>query len=54
MQFPKDMQTVEEQFEDTPHDMDPYVDACGNIYDFAFGMDWDGVIDDDRVSKYRK
>ena len=54
MQFPIDMNTVEEQFEDTPHDMTPYLDACGNRYDFAFGMNWSGVIDDARVKKYKK
>ncbi|MBQ2257088.1 MAG: glycoside hydrolase family 3 C-terminal domain-containing protein [Lachnospiraceae bacterium] len=54
MQFPIDMNTVEEQFEDTPHDMIPYLDACGNRYDFAFGMNWSGVIDDARVKKYKK
>ena len=54
MQFPIDMNTVEEQFEDTPHDMIPYLDACGNRYDFAFGMNWAGVIDDARVKKYKK
>lgn len=54
MQFPADMRTVEEQFEDTPHDMTPYLDECGNRYDFAFGMDWEGVIEDTRTAKYRK
>lgn len=54
MQFPADMKTVEEQSEDTPHDMVPYRDASGNEYDFAFGMDWDGIINDSRTTKYRK
>ena len=54
MQFPIDMKTVEQQFEDTPHDMTPYLDACGNRYDFAFGMNWSGVINDARVKKYKK
>lgn len=54
MQFPADMRTVEEQFEDTPHDMRPYLDKCGNLYDFAFGLDWKGVINDARVKRYRK
>ena len=34
--LPADMRTVEEQFEDTPHDMRCYTDADGNTYDFAF------------------
>ena len=54
MQFPADMKTVEEQFEDTPHDMACYRDADGNTYDFAFGMNWSGQINDERVKKYSK
>ena len=53
MQFPADMATVEEQFEDTPRDMIPYVDECGNSYDFAYGLNWNGVINDDRVKMYK-
>lgn len=53
MQLPADMNTVEEQFEDTPRDMRPYVDNQGNAYDFAFGLNWCGVIDDERVKKYK-
>lgn len=25
----------------------------GNTYDFAFGLNWDGVIQDSRVEKYK-
>ena len=53
MQLPADMRTVEEQFEDVPRDMRCWVDADGNSYDFAFGLNWSGVIDDARVAKYR-
>lgn len=53
MQMPADMSTVEKQFEDTPRDMKCYVDADGNTYDFAFGMNWKGVISDTRVAKYK-
>ncbi len=52
MQLPADMQTVEEQAEDVPHDMRAYVDADGHAYDFAYGMDWGGVIDDARTRRY--
>ena len=52
-QMPTDMQTVEEQFEDVPRDMECYTDADGNTYDFAFGLNWSGVISDQRVSKYK-
>jgi len=54
MQLPEDMRTVEEQCEDKPHDMRCYQDADGNRYDFAFGLDWNGVINDARTGKYRK
>lgn len=37
-QLPADMRTVEEQFEDIPHDMRCYTDSDGNAYDFAFGL----------------
>ena len=51
-QLPADMRTVEEQFEDTPHDMRCYSDADGNVYDFAFGLNWSGRISDKRTAKY--
>ena len=54
MQFPSDMRTVEEQQEDVPHDMRPLVDADGHTWDFAYGLNWSGVIDDARTAKYRK
>ncbi|MEI6138600.1 MAG: glycoside hydrolase family 3 N-terminal domain-containing protein [Mariniphaga sp.] len=53
-QMPADMKTVEEQFEDVPRDMKCYVDSEGNTYDFAFGLDWGGIIKDERVAKYKK
>ncbi len=52
MQMPADMKTVEEQLEDVPRDMRCYKDADGHNYDFAFGMNWQGVINDNRVKKY--
>ena len=51
-QMPVSMRTVEEQYEDTPHDMQPYVDALGNAYDFAFGLNWTGVVNDGRTATY--
>ncbi len=52
LQQPANMETVEAQKEDVPRDMECYVDADGNAYDFAFGMNWSGVIDDERVATY--
>ncbi|MDR1061890.1 MAG: glycoside hydrolase family 3 C-terminal domain-containing protein, partial [Clostridiales bacterium] len=40
MQFPKDMNEVEQQYEDVPRDMIPYRDSAGNDYDFGFGLSW--------------
>ena len=54
MQLPADMRTVEEQQEDVPHDMRCHVDTDGNRYDFAFGLNWSGVIKDARTRKYNK
>lgn len=52
-QMPADMLTVEKQFEDVPRDMTCYTDSDGNIYDFGFGLDWKGVINDARTQKYK-
>lgn len=51
-QMPANMKTVEEQLEDVSCDMECYRDACGNVYDFAFGLNWSGVINDHRVARY--
>jgi len=51
-QMPANMKTVEEQCEDVARDMECWQDADGHRYDFAFGLDWKGVIDDARVQKY--
>ncbi len=53
-QMPKNMKTVEEQYEDVPFDMDCYVDSEENVYDFGFGMNWSGVINDERTAMYAK
>ena len=52
LQMPANMETVEAQFEDVPRDMECHVDSDSNTYDFAFGMDWSGVIKDERTAKY--
>jgi beta-glucosidase len=52
-QMPASMKTVEEQYEDVPRDMECYTDSEGNTYDFAFGLNWSGVISDFRVSRYK-
>ncbi len=54
MQIPADMETVEAQAEDVPRDMRCHVDAAGHTYDFGYGMNWSGVIDDARVRKYAR
>ena len=52
-QLPANMETVEAQCEDVPRDMDCYKDSEGNLYDFAFGLNWNGVINDARVERYK-
>ncbi len=54
IQMPASMQTVEEQKEDVPHDMECYVDEIGNKYDFGFGLNYSGVIYEGRASKFKK
>jgi beta-glucosidase len=52
VQMPANMKTVEEQYEDVPHDMQAYRDSEGNVYDFGFGLNWKGVIHDQRTETY--
>ncbi|MGL5260460.1 MAG: glycoside hydrolase family 3 N-terminal domain-containing protein [Lachnospiraceae bacterium] len=52
IQLPASMDAVEAQLEDVPRDMECYVDSTGNTYDFAFGLNWSGVISDERTEKY--
>jgi beta-glucosidase len=52
LQMPANMETVEAQFEDVPRDLECHADSDGNTYDFAFGMNWSGVIKDSRTAKY--
>jgi len=54
LQMPADMKTVELQREDVPLDMECHRDSEGNVYDFAFGLNWKGVIKDSRTAKYKR
>ncbi len=54
MQMPADMKTVELQKEDVPFDMTCHTDSEGNVYDFGFGLNWNGVIKDARTERYVK
>ncbi|MGM9588608.1 MAG: glycoside hydrolase family 3 N-terminal domain-containing protein [Faecousia sp.] len=54
VQIPADMDTVERQQEDVAFDMTCYRDQEGHTYDFGFGMNFDGVIQDDRTRRYCK
>ncbi|MGE0589833.1 MAG: glycoside hydrolase family 3 N-terminal domain-containing protein [Cyclobacteriaceae bacterium] len=53
-QMPADMGTVEKQFEDVPFDMACHKDADGIVYDFGFGMNWNGEIKDGRADQFKK
>ena len=52
-QMPASIATVQSQFEDVPRDMEPYIDSDGNEYDFAFGLNWERIIKDERTDKYK-
>ena len=52
VQMPANMETVEMQYEDVPRDMECHVDTDGNTYDFAYGLNWSGVLRDERTAKY--
>jgi beta-glucosidase len=54
LQMPADMETVETQKEDVPLDMRPYRDSEGHLYDFAYGLNWKGLINDARTIMYKK
>lgn len=53
LQLPASMDAVEKHCEDKPRDIECYRDADNHIYDFAFGMNWQGVINDERTRKYK-
>lgn len=52
LQMPANMETVEAQHEDVPFDIECHKDTEGNVYDFGFGLNWKGVINDARTQKY--
>ncbi|WP_121355687.1 glycoside hydrolase family 3 protein [Flavisolibacter nicotianae] len=54
LQMPANMQTVEAQQEDVPLDMQPHIDSEGHSYDFAYGLNWKGVINDSLTAKYKR
>lgn len=54
LQLPKDMSTVERQQEDVAFDMECYRDGEGHVYDFGFGLNFEGVISDERTLRYKK
>ncbi len=54
IQMPADMNAVETQKEDVAFDMECYVDSEGHCYDFGFGMNFEGIIVDERTRRYQK
>ncbi len=54
IQIPANMETVEDQKEDVAFDMKCYQDEEGHVYDFGYGMNFDGVITDARTRRYSK
>ncbi|MGX7352306.1 glycosyl hydrolase family 3 N terminal domain protein [Enterococcus canis] len=53
-QMPQDMATVEQQAEDRGLDMTCYQDQAGNRYDFGYGLNFNGPIEDARTMNYQK
>lgn len=53
LQIPSSMKTVEEQCEDVGLDMECHIDEFAHVYDFGYGMNFNGVICDERVKKYK-
>ncbi len=51
-EMPASMEAVERHCEDRPHDIEPYTDADGNTYSFAYGLNWSGPISDARTARY--
>lgn len=54
LQIPASMSAVEKQLEDAPLDMEVHIDSEGNAYNFAYGLNWKGTIQDERTEKYGK
>lgn len=54
LNLPESMETVERHCEDIADDITPYTDSEGNTYRFGFGLDWSGVIEDERKKKYAR
>lgn len=54
IQIPINMEAVEKQKEDVAFDMECYQDEEGHRYDFGYGMNFDGVIADERIKRYHK
>lgn len=54
VQIPVDMMAVECQKEDVAFDMECYKDSEGHVYDFGYGMNFKGVIADERTRRYAK
>nr|WP_300337639.1 glycoside hydrolase family 3 N-terminal domain-containing protein [Actinomyces sp.] len=50
--LPASMEVVERHDEDRPFDYAAYEDGAGHTYRFGFGLDWKGVIHDERVERY--
>jgi len=52
--LPASMAAVEGHCEDLGFDYAVYTDAAGNAYDFGFGLDYSGVISDERTVRFRR
>ncbi len=51
-EMPASMEAIEAHCEDKPHDIAPFVDSDGNVYEFGYGLNYKGRISDERTRKY--
>lgn len=52
--LPASAEAVETHSEDLGFDYAVYTDAAGRAYDFGYGLNWSGVIDDERTARYTR
>jgi beta-glucosidase len=52
--LPASMDAVEAHAEDLGFDCSVYSDAVGHAYDFGYGLDYSGVIADERTARFRR
>jgi beta-glucosidase len=52
--MPLNMESIETHCEDTVWDIECYRDELGHLYETTYGLNYQGIIQDERVKKYRE